>query len=284
MKEFTLKSTSRGDIHGYEWPVDNPEKTICIVHGIGEYGERYDRVARKFNEAGFAVFSMDLRGHGTSLGKRGDCAPREEVLEDVSALVSRALRTYPNCKLLFYGHSMGGNITLDYRRRGAFRDLPAAYLLSAPWIRLKRPIPTALYYLAKMASNLAPTFTIGSNVDEMNLGNPASILPYHEDPLVHNRISLRCAMDGFRIANELERGKNTEGIAKDIPVMIMHGCEDRICDIEGSRKFCDSSRKRGENVEMKELPGIFHEIHNGGSESCGDEVIDMIIDYFRSIG
>ena len=62
----------------------DPEKVICIVHGIGEYGGRFDRVAEAFREKNMAVLAFDLRGHGKSLGKRGHCAPRKDVLSDVS--------------------------------------------------------------------------------------------------------------------------------------------------------------------------------------------------------
>ena len=279
MERLTLRKLDNGIIAGIHWPVSDPEAIICIIHGIGEYGERYGRVAGRLNEAGFSVFSMDLRGHGRSLGKRGDCAPRDEVLEDVSALISHASRAYPGRKLMIYGHSLGGNITLDYRDRGAFRDLPSAYLLSAPWIRLVRSIPPIAYGAAKAMSHIAPGFTIGSRVSEDKLGNPENILPYHSDPMIHNRISIRCAVEGFETGRRL--GSVPYDRPSHVPTLIMHGGNDGICDIEGSRDFCRIRKRAGENVEFKELPGILHEIHNGGPESNGDEVLEMMVDFFR---
>ena len=82
---FMLRNLEEGKIAGYRWDLDDPKKVICIIHGIGEYGGRYDRVAETFREAGYAVYAMDLRGHGISLGKRGHCAPRRDVLEDIDA-------------------------------------------------------------------------------------------------------------------------------------------------------------------------------------------------------
>ena len=74
--KFVLRNLEEGIIRGYSWHLEDPEKVICIVHGIGEYGGRFDRVAEAFRDKNMAVCALDLRGHGESLGKRGDCAPR----------------------------------------------------------------------------------------------------------------------------------------------------------------------------------------------------------------
>ena len=36
--KFILRELSEGKIQGYRWHIDDPDKVICIVHGIGEYG------------------------------------------------------------------------------------------------------------------------------------------------------------------------------------------------------------------------------------------------------
>ena len=280
--EFPLKKLPEGELHGYLWDLDDPERVVCIVHGIGEYGGRFDRVACRFRDAGMAVVSMDLRGHGKSPGKKGHCAPREKVLSDIDALISWAMEKYPGKKIVLYGHSMGGNIALDYRKRGKFSHIPSAYLISAPWIELVRSIPSVLYRAVKAASKAAPHLTIGSNVKEEYLGNPQSVRPYRENPMVHNRISLLCAIEGFETGRRLEEG-TLEGNGKSdgIPVMIMHGAMDRICSPEASRRTADTMRKRGERVEYREFPGLYHEIHNGGGDNRGDEVIDEMIRWIR---
>lgn len=283
MERFTLRKLDKGIIQGVHWPVEDPEKVVCIIHGIGEYAERYDRIAGMLNAAGFAVFSMDLRGHGDSIGKKGDCSPRSELLEDVSALISHASRTCPDRKIIIYGHSLGGNITLDYRRRGAFRDLPAGYIVSSPWVRLVRPIPLPFYHLAKMLARIAPTMVMGSNVKEKDLGNPENILPYHDDPKIHNRISMRGAVEGFMIGREMEMdsGARTDEKTKTIPMLMMHGGEDMICHIDGTRAVYGDLRSAGENVSFREFPELYHEIHNGGAESDGSEVIEMVVEFIR---
>ena len=257
---------------------------ICIVHGIGEFGGRFDRVAEAFRKQNMAVLAFDLRGHGNSLGKRGHCAPRKDVLSDVSTLIEYAYESYPDKKIILYGHSMGGNIVLDYRCRGRLNAEVSAYIVTAPWVRLVRPVPNVLYKVVKLLSKIAPTFTIGSEVNEADLGNLESVRPYSDNPMVHNKISALCAVDGFETGQKLESGElENNGRAKDIPLLLMHGGKDKICDVAGSRNIAERLKSNGENVEYVEWGGLYHEIHNGGPKSNGDEVIAKIVEWAQKI-
>lgn len=283
-EKFELRKLDNGIIRGYSWHIDNPDKVVCIVHGIGEYGGRFDRVAEVFRKENIAVLALDLRGHGDSIEKKGHCAPRNEVLEDVSALLEYAKANYPEKEIVLYGHSMGGNITLDYRARGRLNDIPCGYIISAPWIRLVRPIPKALYVVVKALANVFPKMTISSAVDEAILGNPLSVKPYNDNPMVHSKISLRCAVDGFEIGLGLENGTHQDNEkAAGIPTLLMHGNADRICSVEGSRRIAKRLKDKGDAVEYVEWEGLFHEIHNGNKESTGDEVIEKMVSWVKEL-
>ena len=295
---FVLRTVQEGKIQGYSWELQDPRKVVVIVHGIGEYGGRFDRVAEAFRKEGLAVLALDLRGHGASLGKKGHCAPRSEVLEDVTALLEYAAERYPGKTLILYGHSMGGNIALDYRSRGSRSDLPAGYIISAPWIRLVRPVPKPLYGAVKLIAKIAPAFTISSDVNEDHLGHPESVRPYKENPMVHNRISALCAVEGFEIGLQLEEGSlEDRGLAGNIPLLLMHGGEDKICSLEGSRRIAQrlGAGKAGKAEDSQEAEeskrtftymeweGLYHEIHNGGPQSRGDEVIREMIRWMNAL-
>ena len=148
-------------IVGYHYVCENPNHVVVLIHGIGEHAGRFARVSDYFNKEGIAVVSMDLRGHGRTEGKRGHCAPREDVLKDIDALIEYAQKLYPGVPLVMYGHSMGGNITLDYRARGGHNDIPCGYIISAPWIRLVRPVTGVLFRTVELLSRLMPEMTVG---------------------------------------------------------------------------------------------------------------------------
>lgn len=268
---------------GYHNTCENTKYVVCLVHGIGEYAGRFQRVADYFSKEGIAVLSMDLRGHGRSKGSRGNCAPRQEVLKDVDSLIEYAIELYPELPIVLYGHSMGGNIVLDYRARGGHNEIPSGYIISAPWIRLVRPISGGLLKTVKVLSKIAPSFKIKSEIPEEQLGNVLYVKPYREDELVHPYASAMCAYEGFTIGEKLEKGTNEDnGRAKNIPCLLMHGTEDLICSIEGSREF--AKHQNPEYFKMIEWPGYYHEIHNGGPDGqTGEDVILKAIEFIKNI-
>lgn len=67
----------------------------------------------------------------------------------------------------------------------------------------------------------------------------------------------------------------------DAYILLIHGKEDKLCSIEGSRAIA-----RNDDTGLMtylELDGIYHEVHNGGSESDGSEVILKIRDFIESL-
>ena len=281
-ENFKLAKTEYGTIEGYVWHIENPKKVACIIHGIGEYAGRYDRVAGILNKKGIAAVSMDLRGHGLTEGPRGHCAPREKVLDDISVLIDYAKTRYPDIPIVLYGHSMGGNLILDYRCRGKYCDIPEAYLITSPWITLTRSIPKAFHGFIKVMSKIMPSLGIHSDVDEELLGNPEYVKPYNDNPLVFNKISLKCALEGFDTGYALRDGTlEDKGLTKDIPTLLMIGSRDTVCDPQGTRDLFDRLKKDGDRVRLIEWPELYHEIHNGGDNSTGEEVIEVIASFIK---
>lgn len=270
-------------VTGYHFPCEDAAYVVCLIHGIGEYAGRFQRVAEYFKQQRIAVVSMDLRGHGRSQGKRGHCAPREEVLKDIDSLVEYGQEFYPGLPVVLYGHSMGGNIALDYRARGKYNGELSGYVISAPWLRLVRPVSGPLYQLVSLLSKIAPEMTISSACKEEDLGNLEFVRPYKEDPLVHSKISMLCAYQGFTIGQALEEGVNEKnGEGEKVPCLLMHGSADKICDAEGSRRF--AAHQNPKYFTYLEWPGYYHEIHNGGPEGqTGEKVIEEAARFITSL-
>ena len=280
LNNFCLKEFGKNErVTGYHWSVENPDYVVCLIHGIGEYAGRYERVTAAMNEKNIAVVSMDLRGHGLTSGKRGHCAPRKDVLADIDTLIEYAQKQYPGVPLILYGHSMGGNISMDYRKRGNKNSEISGFIISAPWVELVRQISGLLYVTVTTLAKIVPQMTISSGVSERELGNKKSVGEYKNDPLVHRRVSLETAVDGFTTGNLMAEGKlEDNGGAKGIPMLLMHGTADKICNVNGSRNVAAV-----EDCEYVEWPELFHELHNGGFESTGDEVISKMIDWIRAL-
>lgn len=116
---FDLKSLD-GIFYAQLWePESEPRAVVCLAHGYGEHSGRYAHVAAQMNEAGYAFLAFDLRGHGKSHGQRGHTPSYEHLLNDLALLFAEGARRFPAPRkpLFIYGHSMGGNLVLNYALR-----------------------------------------------------------------------------------------------------------------------------------------------------------------------
>ena len=60
------------------------------------------------------------------------------------------------------------------------------------------------------------------------MGHPESVKPYRGNRMIHNRISVLCAVEGFEIGLKLENGTlENNGNAHNIPTLLMHGGKDK---------------------------------------------------------
>ncbi len=275
VKNFQLRQDPI-KVVGYDFPCENPKAIMFIIHGIGEYAGRFQRMAGILAESNIKVLSMDLRGHGISNGVRGDASPRKDILEDIDLLIKYGLEEYPGLPAVLYGHSMGGNIALDYKFRGNKNNLMDGFIISAPWIRLVRPVSGALYHAVRLGAKLFPHKQIKSECNESDLGNPLFVQPYKTNTLVHGYISLLCAFEGFEIGQKLEQGiLEDNGGSRHKPFLVMHGTGDKICDFEGTKKFAEAFADESD-FELVLWDGYLHEIHNGNAVETGDKVIEKI--------
>ncbi|MCI5080125.1 MAG: alpha/beta hydrolase [Saprospiraceae bacterium] len=253
-KEFYWTTKDGIDIFGKEWPLNDPKAVIGLVHGLGEHISRYDHVATFLNEKGYAVVGYDRRGHGQSGGKRGHAPSLQALLEEIDGLLAQCKKRYPNLPVIFYGHSMGGCLVLSH----ALRQKSSADLVisSAPWIQLGKPPAAALESVARLINRVFPAFAIPNGLDPKQISkDEKEVKAYTSDPLVHNKISVGCAVAMDEAASELDQFKG----AFPVPVLVLHGAEDQITSPKASKGFTErlSSEKQYELI-----PDSYHEIHN----------------------
>lgn len=277
-RNFCLESEVK--LAGYEWKGEQTEYAVCLVHGIGEHAGRYDRIGKAFNEQQIALVGMDLRGHGLSPGPRGHTSPRDSILLDIDRLIEYTRRGYPDIPVFLYGHSMGGNIALDYRKRGRLRSIPEGYIVTSPWIILQRKIPRYLYEFSRAISWVKPDFQMNSGIKDDALGNVDIISNQANQHLRHGKISVKTALEGIDVAARL-MDESLEALGSEPlrPILLMQGDADLICNPEGARSL---AMMEGELCHYIEWKGLYHEIHNGSPNSDGMDVIKAMIDWILS--
>lgn len=257
MKTFEWEWTSFDGLKMYAkgWtPEKEPKAVICLIHGIGEHIGRYEHVGAAFVEAGYALLGFDHRGHGRSSGPRGHTPSYDALMDDMASFIQQARERYPGKPCFLYGHSMGGNLVMNYSLRRK-PDL-GGVIATDPFLKLAFAPPAIKVALGRFMNNIAPGFTQASGLETKALSrDPKVIDAYINDPLVHDKISARLFL------GLLDGGQYAFDHASEfpLPMLLMHGTADRLTSAEASRQFGAAAPKF---VTTELWEGWFHEIHN----------------------
>lgn len=251
---YTLKTSDGLELFTQIW---KPEKEIIgvinLIHGIGEHSSRYDCWAKRFVNEGFAVVSFDLRGHGKSQGKKGHIPNIEQLLQDVDYLLDFSEKELPNKPTFIYGHSMGGNIVLNYIIKRN-KNIKAA-IVTSPWLKLIYPPSKIAIFLAEIVANFFPSFTQSTSLNSSYISNnKKEIDKYSSDTLTHNKISVK-------LFTELKKAGDwilKNSFKYKTPLLLMHGTDDKITSHEASIEF----KNKNPQTELKLWKGYYHELHN----------------------
>jgi alpha-beta hydrolase superfamily lysophospholipase len=269
--EWTWYTADKTRLYAQSWQPDGTAVGVVgLVHGLGDHSSRYAHVAAALAEAGYVTITFDQRGHGKSQGARGDAATYDEQMDDIKRLLAEALERYPTLPRFLYGHSMGGNLVLNYalRRRPALQGLIA----TGPWLRAAFDPPAWRVRAGRFLHKVRPALLQPSGIDVTAVSRDAAVVQaYRDNPLIHDRISLRMYFSCVNAGRwALERAAEFT-----LPLLLMHGGADRLTSAAASREFAAKIR---DGCTYKEWDGLFHEIHN---EPEQQQVFAYMIDWLK---
>jgi alpha-beta hydrolase superfamily lysophospholipase len=252
----------RGTIAARRWSGGRADYVVLLVHGYGEHLGRYEWVAEQLVADGAVVYANDHVGHGRSEGERVLIDDFGPVMLDVHLLEARARDDHPHAPIVLIGHSMGGMIAARYAQR--YGDGLACIVLSGP----------VLGTWAAATALLAAEEIPDDPIDPSTLSrDPAVGAAYVADPLVwHGPFQRRTLVGITQCLDVIKLGG-----AVDNPILWLHGEEDPLVPIEGTRSGW--RELAGRRAEAKSYPGARHEIFN---ETNRDEVIADVIRFIHA--
>jgi len=272
--EGTITSYDGLTIYHQSWlPDDEPKAAVMLVHGLGEHSGRYGHVAERLTGAGYAVHALDHRGHGKSDGSRVYVKSYDEFMADLIQFRGLVERRHPGLPLFVLGHSMGGNLVMGHVLD--HEDGLAGAVLSGPALKVTDDLSPAKITILKSVARVAPGLRPeGLDADAISR-DPAVVADYRSDPLVFT-------------------GKITAGIgaalidamgsfpdrypALTLPILILHGTEDRLTNVEGSREL--ERLATNADVVAHYYEGLYHEVFN---EPEQDEVLGDLVAWLDGI-
>ncbi len=266
-KQFEWLSFDNLKLFAQMWkPSGEIKAVINLVHGMGEHSGRYEQWATKLCEQGFAVISFDLRGHGLSEGQLGHSPAYYALLNDIDLLFAKQKELFPSLPVFLYGHSLGGNLVLNY----TLRRVPniVGVIATSPWLRLSMQPPKILLMFAKLMRSIAPALSQNTKLDAKLISRDAlEVERYKSDKFVHGKISVSMFL------SIVEAGKWALNNAHLLTVksLVMHGTGDKITSYKASEEFVEKSNNF---ATLKLWADAYHELHH---EAERQQVFDYLI-------
>lgn len=254
--EGNFKSIRDLSIYYKGWLPDGEVKAVLfIVHGVGEYCERYTNVINRFVPLGYAVYGLDHIGHGKSGGEREMVARFEDFIEPLLTYYKMVKGWHPKPPIFIYGHSMGGLITsfylLDHQA-----DFKGA-IISAPAVKIPDNISPLVITISKVLSTIAPKVGLIA-LDTTYLSHDKALVDtYNADPLVfHGKMPARLSAEMLRAMLRV-----TAEVSKiSLPLFILQGSGDKIVDPAGAPMLYEKVGSKDKTLKVYE--GLYHEVHN----------------------
>lgn len=271
--EWVITGAKGSQIFLREWKSETIETkaVVCLVHGMGEHGDRYGHVAAQLTAAGFVLIALDQQGHGRSSGKRGHLHSLGAAVSDAALMIEEAGKRHPGTPIFLYGHSMGGNVALNcaLRLQPPIRGL----ILTSPWLQLAfKPHPAVEWFGRKLVA-VVPKMHQSTGLNPADLFRPGYDLaaPIVEDPLCHTKITLQTYME-ITAAGEWAIAHAS---SLQVPLLLMHGTSDRVTSFEASALVAE---RIGDQCYFRRWDGGYHELHN---DLEGKEAVQELIDWLE---
>ena len=254
MKESTFEGVGGLKIFTRSWqPEGNTRGVVVIVPGFNSHSGQYLWVGEQFAAKDLAAYAIDLRGRGRSEGERFYVEKMEEYTGDVATLVRTAKSENPDVPVFVLGHSAGGVIscvyTLDHQSEidGLICE-SFAYDL---------PVPGFVLSFLKGLDHIAPHLHVYTLKNENFSRDPAFVDFMNNDPLIKGESE---PTQTATVMIDAARRLHEEFPLIKLPVLILHGTEDKATNPSGSQFFYDNAGSTDKTLKLYE--GHYHDLLN----------------------
>ena len=265
------KSFDNINLYAQTWHASGkPKAVIHLIHDFNEHSSRFDSWAQQISNHGFTVRSFDLRGLGRSEGKRRDSSDYQKFLRDIESFIEQGKKEFPGIPVFLYGQGFGGNLAINYAIQQNLNI--SGLIVSSPCFEPVKKYSHSQIFLLHFLGTIFPAYLINIPLKAEDISRDLRVVyNYKNDPLIHNKISLRLA---YQI---IETGKKASmSIYKiNVPLLVMHGCNDNVASCKASKDFVRNASERTTFIEWERG---FHELHN---DIDRDKVLDSVLTWLN---
>ena len=191
------------------------------------------------------AYAVDLRGRGNSDGERFYVEDFEDYVSDVEAVVKMAKSRDSSLPFFLLGHSAGGVVSCLYR----LDHQPELAGLTCESFSHELPAPDFALAVFKGLAHVAPHAHILHLPNERFSRDPKVVEAMNEDPLIaHETQPTRTMAALVRADVRLKR----EVPLITLPVLILHGSDDKNTKPSGSQHFYDMVGSADKTLKLYE--------------------------------
>lgn len=254
MSESSFEGVGGLKIFTRSWqPEKAPRGVVVIVHGFNSHSGQYLWAAEQFAASGLAVYALDLRGRGRSEGERYYVEKMEDYTDDVETLVTTAKAENPGLPVFLLGHSAGGVISCNY----ALDHQSEIDGLICESFAFELPVPDIALSFLKGLSYITPHTHVFSLNNKDFSRDAAVVESMNNDILIKGES--QPAQTAKVLINAAHRLKE-EFPRIMLPVLILHGTEDKATKPSGSQHFYEQAGSPDKTLKLYE--GHFHDLLN----------------------
>lgn len=264
LREHTIETAKSARIFVRSWhPAGKPRAVIVICHGVNSHSGQYLWSGERFAAAGLTAYALDLRGRGRSDGERFYVEDVADYVSDVAGTVELAASENAELPIFLLGHSAGGVVSATYvldnqARLAGFICESFAFQVPAPGFALAA---------IKGLSHVAPRLPVLKLHNKDFTRDPQALAALDSDPLTANEVQPAITVAVLVRADERLR---RDFPLIQLPVLIMHGTEDKATVCHGSEFFHETTGSKDKTLKLYE--GHFHDLLNdlGKEQVMGD--------------
>jgi acylglycerol lipase len=252
--EEKIESTKGIKIFVRSWrPESKPRAVIVICHGVNSHSGQYVWVGEQFAASGLAAYALDLRGRGRSDGERFYVEDVADYVSDLAAAVTMAKARNPGVPVFLLGHSAGGVVSSVY----VLENQAALAGFICESFAFQVPAPGFALAAIKGISHIAPRIPVLKLKNEDFSRDPKAVEALNSDPLTAHEVQPAITVAALVRADERLR---EEFPVMTLPVLIMHGTDDRATVCHGSEFFYKTAGAKDKTLKLYE--GHYHDLLN----------------------
>lgn len=277
-KDYYIQSCTGHKLFCKCWVTPGTPRALAFFsHGFGEHCALYKDLIHALVKTEILTFGHDHVGHGRSGGPRTLVGSLDNCVNDIFKHIDMMKGKYPGLPVFIIGHSMGGVISILASLKKP-RELKGAVVVSGGVTWNPEGATPFKHFVAKWFGWLVPNFPVSTIIDlDLAVRTSESKELLLKDP--HTFKGTRIKAGWARTVMNTIPNLNDQLQFVEIPLLILHGGQDKICDVQCARELFRTSKSQ--DKRLKVYPNSYHCLFLE-PEDIADEVLEEIRNWIKN--